>query len=109
MRDVMAKIECKCGEIINVTNDLNEFDLIPSNWIESICQEIENVTLTERKFYESFLLVHQTVYKCSRCYRFWFENSDGTFTSYIPEHKCEEALSKSLESKVPFWKKIIMN
>ena len=103
----MTKIECRCGNVINVTNENNEFDLVPGSWIEFVCQKIETGTMTERDFFESFLSVHQTVYKCSNCYRFWFEGKDGAFVSYIPEYKCEESVSKKVEIKIPLWKKLL--
>lgn len=105
----MAKIECTCGNIINVTNENNEFDLVPGSWIELMCQKIETGTMTEQDFFESFLLDHQTVYKCSNCYRLWFKDKDGAFISYIPEHKCEESLLKKIEIKIPLWKRILMD
>lgn len=105
----MSAIICVCGKRIVLTgNNLEtEMTLVPESWIDEIALELGKIK--EEDYFDSFLNIQKTVYKCPNCYRYWFENEDGTFTSYIPEHKCEEALSKSLESKVPFWKKIIMD
>ena len=105
----MAKIECICENIINVKNEESEFDLVPGNWIELMCQKIETGDITERDFFESFISVHKTIYKCSNCYRYWFENKDGTFDSYVPEHKCKESLSEKLKIRTSLWKRIFMD
>jgi hypothetical protein len=105
----MAKIECKCGNIINVTNENSEFEIVPGSWVESMCQKIETGSINERSFFESFLSVHQTVYKCSKCDRLWFDENSGVFVAYLPEHKCEESSSKKEVNRKPFWKKIFLD
>lgn len=95
----MSKLQCPCGEIINVTNHINEFELVPNEWIEGIMEKIEeNALMSEDCIFQSFLAVHQTVYKCPNCFRLWLENSNGAYDSYIPEHKCEGFLGNHKKS-----------
>ena len=103
---------CPCGKRLVVTGEEPELEmaLVPESWIDNIAIKLESKNLTIHDYSDSFLLVQKTVYKCSNCYRYWFENENGTFNSYIPEYKCKDALleinKETSVNNLPFWKRI---
>lgn len=85
----MAKLSCKCGNLISLPGEGdNEFTLMPNRDMSSIGDLISQKKMDADIYFDRMLDVGIAVCFCEKCKRMWVEdmkNKNGRYNSYIPE------------------------
>lgn len=83
----MPKFACSCGNVINLSGDVNnEFILISERVIEVVAEKIEARSLNSvEEFYNDIDRGKVVVYRCPCCGRIYLQNSDNVFDAYVKE------------------------
>ncbi|OCG39173.1 hypothetical protein [Gilliamella sp. Bif1-4] len=85
----MSKFICKCGHVMHLSDSDNDYEY--SFIAEKIIDEI--IWILEKNHnqidVDDFILKVDSkrirVLVCTKCSRFWLENDDGTYKSYVLE------------------------
>ena len=84
----MSRMGCRCGFVMIFNTGREEYDLalIPESTIEDIGILIDETdSLDAEKYYDMVADSRISVMRCPNCHRFWIEQPDHSYRSYIPE------------------------
>lgn len=85
----MSKFTCRCGHIMNLSDGSNtyEYSFVSESKINKILWILNkhNNNINDDDFIEIIDSDRTRVLRCPQCRRFWLENEDGSYNSYIKE------------------------
>ncbi|WP_140921497.1 hypothetical protein [Limnobaculum xujianqingii] len=85
----MPKFTCRCGYVMNLSDGSNnyEYSFLSENKINKILWILDktNNRISDDEFIEIVDSDRVRVLCCPQCERFWLENEDGSYNSYVKE------------------------